>query len=81
MEYVLSVDDDLMELAAVRAVELWDLYSHTRLDGTKVSGQQCGENIGWRDSAEMQVSSWMSSEGHRKNNLSERYHHIGAGCY
>ena len=77
----LPVDNDLMELAAVRAEELWDLYDHTRPDGTKVSEQRCGENIGRRDSAAEQVQSWMNSEGHRKNNLSERYHHIGAGCY
>ena len=78
----LPVDDDLMELAAVRAVELWEgEYSHTRPDGTKVSEHRCGENIGRRDSAQAQVTSWMNSEGHRKNNLSERYHHIGAGCY
>ena len=77
----LPVDDNLMELAAVRAKELWDLYDHTRPDGTRVSEQRCGENIGRRDSAAEQVQSWMNSEGHRKNNLSERYHHIGAGCY
>lgn len=78
----LPVDNDLMELAAVRAVELWeDQYSHTRPDGTTVGVQRCGENIGRRYSAEEQVQSWMNSEGHRKNNLSERYHHIGAGCY
>ena len=78
----LPVDDDLMELAAIRAVELWEgEYSHTRPDGTKVSEQRCGENIGRRNSAQAQVTSWMNSEGHRKNNLSERYHHIGAGCY
>ena len=78
----LPVDDDLMELAAVRAVELWeDQYSHTRPDGTTVGVLRCGENIGRRYSAAQQVESWMNSEGHRKNNLSERYHHIGAGCY
>lgn len=78
----LPVDDDLMELAAVRAVELWEgEYSHVRPDGTRVSEHRCGENIGRRDSAQAQVTSWMNSEGHRKNNLSERYHHIGAGCY
>ena len=78
----LPVDNDLMELAAIRAVELWEgEYSHTRPDGTKVSEQRCGENIGRRDSAQAQVTSWMNSEGHRKNNLSERYQHIGAGCY
>ena len=78
----LPADDDLMELAAVRAVELWeDQYSHTRPDGTTVGDLRCGENIGRRYSAEEQVESWMNSEGHRKNNLSERYHHIGAACY
>lgn len=77
----LPVDGDLMELAQVRAIELRESYDHTRPDGTSVVDLRCGENIGRRYSAKEQVESWMNSECHRKNNLSERYHHIGAACY
>ena len=48
----LPVDDDLMELAPIRAVELWgDQYSHTRPDGITVGVLRCGENIGRRSMA------------------------------
>ena len=77
----LPIDDDLMELAEIRAEEIRELYSHTRPDGTSVVDFRCGENVGQRRSAEQQVTSWMNSEGHRANILLERYHHIGAACY
>lgn len=77
----LPIDESLMELARVRAMELRGSYSHTRPDGTSVVDLRCGENGGRRSSAAEQVKSWMNSEGHRANILLERYHHIGAGCY
>lgn len=77
----LPVDDDLMELAKIRAMEIREKYSHTRPDGTSVVDLRCGENCGQRSSASEQVSSWMNSEGHRTNILLDCYHHIGAGCY
>ncbi len=77
----LPIDDDLMELAEIRAEEIRELYSHTRPDGTSVVDLRCGENLGQRYSAEKQVTSWMNSEGHRANILLDRYHHIGAACY
>lgn len=40
-----------------------------------------GENLGAKVSAEKQVTSWMSSDGHRANILREGYHRIGVGCY
>ncbi len=77
----LPVDENLMELAEIRAEETRSLYSHTRPDGTDVGAYRCGENIGRKYSAAEQVTSWMNSEGHRANILLERYHHIGAACY
>ena len=77
----LEVDEDLMELARIRAEETRELYSHTRPDGTTVVDLRCGENIGQRSSAEKQVIAWMNSDGHRTNILLDRYHHIGVGCY
>lgn len=77
----LPVDEELMELAEIRAVEIRELYSHTRPDGTSVVDLRCGENCGRKTSPEAQVNSWMNSEGHRTNILLDRYHHIGAACY
>ena len=76
----LPIDDDLMELAEIRAEKIRELYSHTRPDGTSVVDLRCGENIGQKHSAKKQVTSWMNSEGHRANILLDRYHHIGAAC-
>ena len=77
----LPIDDDLMDLAEIRAEETREKYSHTRPDGTNVGVYRCGENIGRQYSAAEQVTSWMNSEGHRTNILLERYNHIGAACY
>ena len=77
----LEVDEDLMELARIRAVEIREKYSHTRPDGTTVVDLRCGENCGQDSSAARQVTAWMNSDGHRTNILLDRYHHIGAGCY
>jgi len=78
----LEVDEELMELAQIRAKEVSTKYSHERPDGTRVvKTHGCGENVGAKKSAEKQVASWMNSEGHRTNILIERYKSIGVGCY
>ena len=77
----LPVDEDLMELAQIRAEEIREKYSHTRPDGTTVVDLRCGENCGQDSSAKEQVAAWMNSDGHRANILLDRYHHIGAACY
>ena len=78
----LEVDEELMELAQIRAEEVSTKYSHERPDGTRVSKTHgCGENVGAKSSAEKQVKSWMNSDGHRTNILLERYHSIGVGCF
>jgi uncharacterized protein YkwD len=66
-----------------------DYFSHTsqdgrsfsdRVDETPYEGFPSGENIalGQRD-PESVMSSWMSSDGHRNNILSERSTEIGIG--
>ena len=78
----LEVDDDLMELAMIRAEEVSRKYSHERPDGTRISKEYgYGENCGAKASPEKQVNSWMNSDGHRTNILLERYNYIGVGCY
>ncbi|MBQ2751625.1 MAG: CAP domain-containing protein, partial [Oscillospiraceae bacterium] len=77
-----EVDGELIELAQIRAEDVSTKYSHERPDGTRVSKTHgCGENVGAKKSVEKQVTSWMSSEGHRTNILLERYQSIGVGCY
>lgn len=77
----LAIDEELMELAQIRAKEVSQKYSHERPDGTTVVTLGCGENVGARTTAEKQVNSWMNSEGHRRNILLDRYASIGAGCF
>lgn len=79
----LAIDDDLMALAQIRAEEVSVKYSHERPNGTRVVVEHpgYGENVGGKASAEKQVASWMSSEGHCANILRERFHRIGVGCY
>ena len=80
--YPLEVDDELMQLAQIRAEEVSNKYSHERPDGTTVvETHGCGENVGARKTAAIQVEKWMASEGHRHNILLERYKRIGVGCY
>ena len=74
----LEVDEDLMELAQVRAKELPKKFSHTRPDGTEVVDLGYGENIARGQSSASEVmKDWMNSEGHRYNILWEKYHSIG----
>ncbi len=80
--HTLEIDDDLMELAQTRAEEVSVKYSHERPDGTRVVKEYgYGENVGAKSSPQKQVSSWMSSEGHRTNILIDWYEYIGVGCY
>ena len=77
----LDVDENLMELARIRAEEVSTKYSHERPDGSHVVQMGYGENVGAKASAEKQVTSWMGSDGHRTNILREVYTRIGVGCY
>ena len=81
----LEADESLMELAAIRAQELSELYSHTRPDGTRVvaGGRLAnGENIQkGATNAEQAINAWWNSEGHRRTMLNEQYEKFGVGCY
>ncbi len=77
----LEVDNDLMELAMVRAKEVSTKYSHERPDGSHVTELGCGENVGAKATPKKQVESWMNSDGHRRNMLKDWYKSTGVGCY
>ncbi len=79
----LDVDENLMELARIRAEELEGKFSHERPDGTHIAQTfSGGENIaGDHPSPSAVMEAWMGSEGHRNNILRERFHYIGVGCY
>ena len=91
-ENVLSVNQELMENAAARAVEACIYYSHTRPDKSKfdtaitVERYSSAENLAKlysRDSMEMiaeaAVEKWMDSESHKKQLLDDRWTETGAG--
>ncbi len=87
----LESDFDLKCAAFERAMELTELFSHTRPDGSScfsilseydISYGTCGENIAaGQFSPESVMQSWMNSAGHRANILSEDFSKIGIGCY
>ena len=79
----LDVDENLMELARIRAEELEGKFSHERPDGTHIAQTfSGGENIaGDHPSPSAVMEAWMDSEGHRNNILRERFRYIGVGCY
>lgn len=77
-------NDELAEVADVRAEEIITDFDHVRPDGTKcyvLSDLIYGENIarGPHASGEEFVSRWMGSEGHRENILWSQYTIIGVG--
>lgn len=90
-QHDLISDDTLNEIAAIRAKEIAEKFSHTRPDGTQCSSLlqengivnvYAGENIAaGHISAEAVMNTWMNSEGHRRNILSKNYTRIGVGVY
>lgn len=83
-----SIDSNLMDLAAMRAEELATSYSHTRPNGE--GDQYTGEpdyewvmcNIGRGQNTPSEViSDWMNSSGHKRNMLYAGHDSVGAGCY
>ena len=88
----LEIDEDLMEMAAIRAKEMSEVFDHTRPDGS--SWRTIFDEFGWSDynysgenggkgrtTAEQQVESWMNSSGHEANILNDQYTKIGVGFY
>lgn len=85
----LKADANLAKAAQVRAVEIVSSFSHTRPDGRDpftamkeagVSYRAAGENIAWGQKTPAQVmQSWMNSDGHRENILSDSFGRLGVG--
>lgn len=82
-------DPVLNSVAALRAKEIAESFSHTRPDGSScftafedagIINVYMGENIaaGQRTPAEV-MNSWMNSSGHKANILSGDYERIGVG--
>lgn len=83
-----SIDSNLMDLAAMRAEELATSYSHTRPNGEEdqYTGKPDYEwvmcNIGrGQNTPSKVVSDWMNSSGHKRNMLYAGHDSVGAGCY
>ena len=85
----LEADSELKKAAQGRAKEITEAFSHTRPNGEAcssiltemgISFGYFGENIaaGQRTPEEV-VTTWMNSEGHRKNILNPNYHYLGVG--
>lgn len=87
---LLTRNEDLCNMALIRATETVELFSHTRPDGTDcftvfdeygfILNGYAGENLakGHRSPQEV-VQGWMNSEGHRENILSSNFKEIGIG--
>lgn len=85
----LSVSNKLSSAASIRANELTQKFSHTRLDGSSYSTaventgymySYVGENIAaGQKSPQAVMDTWMNSDGHRANILNPNYTEIGVG--
>jgi len=85
----LELDETLCKYATVRAEETIELFAHERPDGrpwysilddNDIDYCKGGENIaaGYK-SAEIVVTAWMGSEGHRANIMNPAFRKIGVG--
>lgn len=85
----LCLSNDLMNAAAVRAVEITRRFAHERPDGSSCftllrdRNHYLGENIAAGSATpEAVVDQWMHSKGHRENMLDKRFKELGIGhCY
>lgn len=85
----LKLDASLNRAAKVRAKEITEVFSHDRPDGSScfsimkemgISYRAVGENIAaGQPTPEEVVNSWMNSEGHRANILSDDFEKLGVG--
>lgn len=82
----LRVTAPMRDTAHLRVVELTELYSHTRPDGTQCftafpKSDALGENAArGQQSPAKAMESWMASEAHRANILNPSFTQIGVGC-
>lgn len=88
----LKSSNELNAVAAIRAKELIEEYSHTRPDGSScgtvlddagIAYMVRGENIGWnqKNTAERIMKDWMESPKHKANILGKQFGKIGVACY
>lgn len=81
----LTMTGDLTEAAMLRAAEISVDFSHTRPNGDSfysVNDNIYGENIAaGQTTAQSVMTSWMNSEGHRKNMLDTEWNTVGIGCF
>lgn len=85
----LIMNDELNNLADIRAKELLQNFSHTRpddsacytvLDNSKIKYHSTGENIAAGQATSDDVMKmWMNSSGHRANILNSDFNQIGIG--
>ncbi len=82
----LKLSQDLLDAAAIRAIEISQSYSHTRPNGEnfytllRKLNHTVGENIsGGRTTPEEAVEAWMNSPGHRANILNKEFKELGVG--
>ncbi len=81
----LTMDEELLNAAMLRAAELSILFDHTRPTGNDcytASNKMSGENIacGQRSASEV-MNSWMDSPDHRENILRQSFKSVGIGCF
>ena len=87
----LTMNENAVKAANVRAEEISRSFSHTRpdgrafytaLDAVGLTKGNRGENIasGYKTPADV-MTAWMNSSGHRANILSKSYKEIGIGVY
>lgn len=81
----LSMDQELLDAAMQRAAEISLYFDHNRPYGGacfEASDKMFGENIAaYQTSPASVMNSWMNSDGHRGNILSENYNCVGIGCF
>ena len=79
-----SVNEGLMEAAAIRAREITEVFDHVRPNGTSCFTVHCdafGENIAYGyGTPESVMNAWLNSSGHRANILNNSFKTIGIGC-
>lgn len=85
----LTIQQDIVKAASVRAGEIQNSFSHTRPNGTSfttalkeagVSYRGAGENIAWgQKTPEEVVKAWMNSPSHRENIMNKNFTNMGVG--
>lgn len=86
----LTFSTQISKACQVRSNEIMNKFSHTRPDGSScftvlkeynVSYMASGENIAYGQKAPQEVmTSWMNSEGHRANIMSDKFGTIGVAA-